>query len=193
MAGKLAQRGKFALLLADITQLVFWSGYTVKLSRIKPFRILAIDPSTRGFGFAILERRPSLIDWGVKGVRRDKNDRTVAKVKELISLYQPSVIVLEDSNAAGSRRCERVRVLLQMIQKTAAGERIRVQCFPPFKTKAMFARLGAASKDGIARAIVKIFPELMPQLPRVRRAWMAEDYRMSIFDAVALGMTLLFR
>jgi len=33
------------------------------------------------------------------------------------------------------------------------------------------------------------FPELAPRLPRFRKPWMSEDYRMSIFDAVAFGLT----
>jgi hypothetical protein len=38
----------------------------------KDIRVLAIDPSTRGFGFAILEGPNQLIDWGVKETRADK-------------------------------------------------------------------------------------------------------------------------
>ena len=32
------------------------------------------------------------------------------------------------------------------------------------------------------------FPELEKRLPRVRKPWMSEDERMSIFDAVALAI-----
>jgi hypothetical protein len=39
-------------------------------------------------------------------------------------------------------------------------------------------------------AIAKRFPELAPRLPRFRKPWMSEDYRMSIFDAVAMALTL---
>jgi len=35
----------------------------------KVIRVLAIDPSTRGFGFAVLEGPSRLIDWGVKETR----------------------------------------------------------------------------------------------------------------------------
>jgi hypothetical protein len=47
---------------------------------------------------------------------------------------------------------------------------------------------GASSKQEIAAAIANRFPELAPRLPRFRKPWMSEDYRMSIFDAVALGL-----
>lgn len=38
----------------------------------KDIRVLAIDPSTRGFGFAVLEGPNRLIDWGVKETKVDK-------------------------------------------------------------------------------------------------------------------------
>lgn len=39
----------------------------------KQFRILAIVPSYRGFGFVILEGQDTLVDWGVKTVKGNKN------------------------------------------------------------------------------------------------------------------------
>jgi len=30
----------------------------------------------------------------------------------------------------------------------------------------------------------------LARLPRLRKPWMSEDYRMSIFDAVALALTI---
>ena len=47
-------------------------------------------------------------------------------------------------------------------------------------------------KQEIAIAIAERFPELAPRLPRSRKPWMSEDYRMSIFDAVALALTFFF-
>jgi len=43
----------------------------------KDIRVLAIDPSTRGFGFAVLEGPDRLIDWGVKETKVDKNRRSL--------------------------------------------------------------------------------------------------------------------
>ena len=31
-------------------------------------RIIAIDPTTKGFGFAVMEGPEDLIDWGIKEV-----------------------------------------------------------------------------------------------------------------------------
>jgi hypothetical protein len=54
--------------------------------------------------------------------------------------------------------------------------------------KQVFSESGASTKYEIAVAIAQRFPELAPRLPRFRKPWMSEDYRMSIFDAVALAI-----
>jgi hypothetical protein len=55
--------------------------------------------------------------------------------------------------------------------------------------KQEFSESGASNKFEIAKTIAARFPELTPRLPRFRKPWMSEDYRMSIFDAVAFGLT----
>src|SRR5262244_1805861 len=155
----------------------------------KDIRVLAIDPSTRGFGFAVLEGPNRLIDWGVKETKADKKRRSLKLIDDLIGLYQPSVIVLEDYPAKGSRRCGRVRELINDISKLAVKRKVKVRNFSRLKVKQAFSESGASTKYEIAIAIAKRFPELAPSLPRFRKPWMSEDYRMSIFDAVAFGVT----
>ena len=68
----------------------------IKRTISKQIRVLAIAPSTRGVGFAILEGQGTLVDWGVKSVSGDKNIQSLAKVEELIALYRPGVVALQD-------------------------------------------------------------------------------------------------
>jgi hypothetical protein len=49
------------------------------------------------------------------------------------------------------------------------------------------------NKDEIASVLGERFPELAPRVPPRRRAWQSEDYRMSIFDAAALGVAYFDR
>ncbi len=65
-------------------------------SSTKVKRVLAIDPTTKGFGFAVMEGPEKLIDWGVKGVRGSKNSECLRLISGLIDQYQPDVIVVED-------------------------------------------------------------------------------------------------
>jgi Holliday junction resolvasome RuvABC endonuclease subunit len=151
--------------------------------------VLAIDPSTRGFGFAVLEGPNRLIDWGVKETKKNKNARSLKLIEDLIDRYQPGVIVVEDYAGKGSRRCRRIQGLIDDISKLASKRKIRVRSLSRAKVKQVFNESDASNKQEIAVAIANRFPELAPRLPRVRKPWMSEDYRMSIFDAVAFGLT----
>jgi Holliday junction resolvasome RuvABC endonuclease subunit len=155
----------------------------------KDIRVLAIDPSTRGFGFAILEGPNQLIDWGVKETKTNKRHRSLTLVDHLIERYQPSVVVVEDYEGKGSRRCRRIQRLIAEISKLVAKNKIKIKRFSRAKVKQAFSEAGASTKYQIAMAIANRFPELAPRLPRFRKPWMSEDYRMSIFDAVAFGLT----
>src|SRR5215467_2993393 len=92
----------------------------------KDIRVLAVDPSTRGFGFAVLEGPDRLIDWGVKETKTDKQSRSLKLIAHLIEQYQPTVVVVEDYTAKGSRRCGRVRALIDDISKLAVKNNVKV-------------------------------------------------------------------
>ena len=162
----------------------------MRRGRVQAFRVLAIDPSTPGFGFAVPERGNRLVDWGVKRViGRNKNAASLAKVLALLRWYEPDVLVVEDCRAAGARRCARVRTLITDLQGLAANRQVPTVRVSPVRAREVCAGSRAATKEQIATALVTRFPELSPRLPPHRKPWMSEDARMSIFDAVALGVT----
>ena len=153
-------------------------------------RVLAIDPTSRGFGFAVLERS-ELIDYGIREAKGNKNSTCLKKIADLIELYQPWIIVLENPTAKGSRRCLRVQELIGEIKVLASAKKVKARSISRLQVKKTFALFGAVTKYQIAVEIAKRFPELEARLPWVRKPWMSEDERMSIFDAAALSMTLL--
>src|SRR5215467_15453342 len=106
-------------------------------------RVLTVDPSTRGLGYAVLEGPDRLIDWGVKETKTDKKRRPLKLIDDLIGLYQPNVIVVEDYAAKGSRRCRRVRELIGDIAKLAVKRKIKVRRYSRLKVKQVFAESGA--------------------------------------------------
>jgi Holliday junction resolvasome RuvABC endonuclease subunit len=157
-------------------------------------RILAVAPSSAGLGFAILEGKRTLVNWGVKAVTGDKNAQSLLKVQELIEHYQPSVLVFEDYSGKNSRRSHRIRTLGRQMVQLAQRLDIPVMKLLRREVRKCFFGDGKGSKDAVAEIIAKTFPEeLALRLPPKRRAWMAEDYRMGIFDAVALAVALRAR
>ncbi|MGO8735355.1 MAG: hypothetical protein ACLQVM_21465 [Terriglobia bacterium] len=154
-------------------------------------RVLAIDPTSRGFGFVVLEGPHRLIDWGVAHARVDKHRRCLARVANLIAHYEPEVIVLEDGAGRGSRRSARVRQLLKEIQGLAMNRDIPTRRYSRSELRHAFAESGARTKYEIAKVIAGRFPELASRLPPFRKPWMSEDDRMNIFDALGLALTML--
>src|SRR6185369_12835904 len=116
----------------------------------RDLRVLAITPSTRGFGFAMLEGADLLVDWGVKPVRHEKNLRCLAKIKELARYYQPEVIVLEDHVARDSRRHARIHKLIGSTVRLASQSGIRVRRFSRSNLRLAFRCDGAQTKHEIA-------------------------------------------
>lgn len=157
----------------------------------KFLRILAIAPSTVGFGFAVFEGQDILVDWGVKAVKGNKNSQCLVKLKELIAQYQPEVIVLEDASAQGSRRSPRIRALTKKIIALASSNKVKVTLFSQKQIRKAFFADGKVTKDALAEIVAKQFPEeLTHRLPPKRRDWESENPRMGIFDAVALVLTV---
>src|SRR2546426_6156643 len=87
-------------------------------------RVLAIDPITRGFGFAVLDGPRLLVDWGVRATKPTPKpvDRALREVTRLVEGYRPDRIVVEDCLVARSRRGRRSQRLIERIV-TLADER----------------------------------------------------------------------
>src|SRR5438093_13718924 len=90
-------------------------------------RVLAIDPSSRGFGFVVLEGPDKLVDWGVKSARQNKNKQCLAKIGELIEFYRPDLLAVENCVGKSSRRCERIQRLLSAIVELTAQRKTRLR------------------------------------------------------------------
>src|SRR2546423_1900758 len=75
-------------------------------------RVLGIDPSTRSVSYVVLEGTDLLVDWGLKTTRRADSLRALKIIGNLIERFRPAVVAMEDCASRGSRRCARVRKLL---------------------------------------------------------------------------------
>jgi Holliday junction resolvasome RuvABC endonuclease subunit len=152
-------------------------------------RILAIAPSTRGFGYAVIEGHKLLVDWGVRSVEGDKNSGSIKKAEEMIALYNPQVMVLEDTAAKESRRSPRIQALTKRLVAVAESHTIKVALFSQKQVRRVIVGEAEGTKHDLAKSIAERFPEELGfRLPPKRRDWMSEDYRMGIFDAVALAL-----
>jgi Holliday junction resolvasome RuvABC endonuclease subunit len=153
-------------------------------------RLLALDPMTWGFGFAVLEYEPiRLVGWGTKTCRR-KDGSALAAVNKLILDYQPTAIVMPDWRETDHEfRGPALEEFIDAIGEALTSPTLPVLLCTPDQVRSQFAARGAATKYEIAKLVSHDFPELQPILPSPRRVAQAERAAMSVFDAVALAAT----
>lgn len=156
-------------------------------------RLLAIDPTHRGFGFVVLEGGKELLDWGTRYAPHPKDYNAIEKVDQLIDRYAPRVLVLEDPKGEDCRRCIRVEALIEKLAQLGRARSLGVFQYSRADIRLAFASEGARTKQEIAIVLAERFPELAPRVPPTRKLWMSEDHRMAIFDAAALAITSLHR
>ena len=153
-------------------------------------RVLAVDPFSRGVGFAVLEGPERLIDWGLRTTGRADNAKSARVIDKLVDRFRPDVLALEDWESAGSRRCVRVKILLDRVAADE-GTRVLVRFIARRDVRAIGPLPQTGTKRGRACFLADRFPELQPFLPPVRKPWMPEDDRMAIFDAVGFAVACL--
>ena len=154
-------------------------------------RVLALDLRPRSFGYAVLEGPNQLLDWGVRSFRKGVNAVRVPPSEKLAALleeYAPSMVVLKERRLPADKRSGNPRKILGAIQKEAKRRRVRVRLLRRRAVQHAFGAQDRFTKHDIASMVAARFPELAAKLPPKRKPWQSEDYRMSIFDATALGV-----
>lgn len=152
-------------------------------------RILAVAPTTDGFGFALMEGLNTLADWGSKRIMKNKNAGCIAAVERMIKIHEPQVLVLEDSADKEIRRSRRIKLLTKEIVKSGRKYRVKVVVLRRQRVRRIFFSDRFGTKHELAAALARWYPEeLALRLPPARKPWDKEDHRLSIFDAVALAL-----
>lgn len=158
-------------------------------------RVLAIDPTSRGFGFIVLEGPGKVVDWGVRSGRQtsiEREQQLLTRVADLLSRYRPRTLILEDMHSQGNRRGGRVRLLIESTANMGLWQGITVRRVAVLKVRKTFLAFGAQTKHEMACVIAMQLPEIAAWLPPPRKLWTGEDYRMAVFDAAALALTYFY-
>jgi hypothetical protein len=155
------------------------------------YRILALAIRARWLGYAVLEARCELVDWGMTFFQPSSGSEiraTRKRVEFLLSSFDPTLIAVARSEVAASHNASSVRSLMRSIRTEANAKSVPFQSMNRKYIRDSFREFNAKSKHEIASTLVKLFPELRWKLPAKRRTWEKEHFRMTLFDAVALGV-----
>lgn len=147
-------------------------------------RVLSIAPCARGFGFAVLEERGLLLDWGVARLHSKSDEEFGARFDALLDKYPPELVVLEDVSAV--QRSPRLAATLETAARLASLRDLRVLHVGRGDVRTAVGLSRKATNHEVATVTAELFPELLQHLPPKRQPWQGVDGRMYLFAAAAL-------
>jgi hypothetical protein len=159
--------------------------------RIYDPTLLAIDLRHRRFGYAVFEGHRNLLDCGVRvygGGGESEVDMARKRLAALFKMFSPSAIVLSKERVDRSQIRSQLRVLVDAVRLEATSNAIPIYVLEQDQLRQTFFNMGCKSKEEIASALARIFPELRWSLPPERVLGDPEHSRMTVFDAIATGL-----
>lgn len=132
-----------------------------------------------------------LLDWGVRvypAIGEEEASMASKRLSSLLKLFSPSVIVLKKErwDLAGTNL--HMQLLIEVAKRAAILNAVQIRLLGDADVRATFRNMDCETRIEIAEALARVFPELVSYLPPKRRAWQAEHPRMTVFDAIALGL-----
>jgi hypothetical protein len=155
-------------------------------------RILAIDLRPQQFGYAVFEGPKQLLDWGAAYYRPGGEvgaEVAARRVAELMRVFLPSAIVVRKVRREVTHNSFGVLPILKAIRRKASARSIPVRLIARKEVRKAFCVFRAKTKYEIACRLAVMFPELLWRLPPQRKFYESEHPGMTIFDAVAMGVT----
>lgn len=155
--------------------------------------VLALQPCSRGISYILFEGPQSPITWQMRDARgRKKVARAFEVTSELITRYEPEILVIEDILGSKDPQLNRRKRLQRMITSYAEGRGLDVYAYTREDIRACFADTGAITRPEIARVIAGRIHALS-KLPPERKLWKSQHRRMYLYDAAALALTYFSR
>ena len=154
-------------------------------------RILALEIRRHRIGFAVLEGRKRLLDYGVGSYT--SRSSILRYLDRIIPTFGPEIIAVRRAQQKNVSDRRATSETFTIVRAAAEQRAIPIEFIANEEVKLAFQQTAARNKDEIATAVTKMFPELRWKLPRERKPWISEGYHMIMFDAVATAITICVR
>jgi len=158
--------------------------------------VLALDLRHRRLGYAAFLGRQTLLEWGQRyypAVGDVEREIAQKRISRLLTGIGPDLILLKQERWDRAHRDHHLANPLAALQNEAAKRSVPIRLIPENIIRSAFAVFGCRTRSEIATTIGSLFPELLRSIPPVRKMWQAEHGRMSVFDAIALGVAYWHR
>jgi hypothetical protein len=154
--------------------------------------VLALDLRHRRFGYAIFQGHRTLLEWGQRvypAVGDKERELAQRRITKLLDGFEPDLILLKQERWERGHSDPHLIHPLTALQTEAQRRAIPIRLIQGESIKTAFSIFGCSTKAEIAATIASIYPELLGSVPPPRKAWESQHPRMSVFDAIALGVT----
>lgn len=156
---------------------------------------MSFFPNVRGVGYSYFKQNKQHHNSGIITTRnRFTNDKYIMRMKELIHIYQPKVLVLEEyRKSRGSVKTERIANLIKAIADYAKKQNIEVVLYKRSDIRDVFSFYNTMKKYDIAKLICTWIPMLEYYMYKPRSGQRMEPYSSCVFDSVSLCITWFYK
>lgn len=151
------------------------------MNEVTPSTIVGIDPTARGLAFVVFHNG-RVFDWGTRGGRGQE----IRVTKNLVDLYQPDVLVVEDPDAKFCELRPRSKKMIRSIAAAMRRKGVKLILVSRHSVRLSWRARGVKRKEAVAGQIAKLFPAIEYLVPRPRKVYETEVRRIHIFDAISL-------
>lgn len=153
--------------------------------------VLALDLRHRRLGYAAFQGHRTLLEWGQRYYPAVGDaERAIAqkRLSKLLGGIAPDLILMKQERWDRAHADAHLANPIAALQDEAIRHSVPIRLIQDGVIRSVFNTFGCHTKPEIAAALATIFPELLSRIPPPRKAWQTEHPRMSVFDAVALGL-----
>jgi hypothetical protein len=111
------------------------------------------------------------------------------RLSELLKLYSPSVIVVTRERWEAERLSLHLHSLKEEVVRLATVHAVEIRSVGQEQIRRSFLNSAPNTRYEIASSLARTFPELASRLPRERRTWEPAHSILTMYDAIALGLS----
>jgi len=150
--------------------------------------VLAVHPTSSGFGWAVFGLDGELVEWGIASGKEGRKPRLVRRFEKLLVRFEPTALILE---AHEGKRSEGIVAFYRTIARAAADAGTHVYIYDRAAIATALDIPLRSSRHAVAQKVAALLPELSHLIPRKQAFGASEDPRQSLFAAAALALTYL--
>ena len=103
---------------------------------------LSLYPNAKGFGYAVVMKPCTFLDYGVKTLKPISNEKCLKHIKKLIKKYSVDALILQKLEGKGSYKSTRVQELHNYLHKLSKDLQLKLYTYTREQVRFVFQEHG---------------------------------------------------